>query len=566
MNIKNTFILFLAAAFFFVGCRKDVPVPDGGLQLLAEGFSPASGAKTYVDGVAVHWVQGDALRINGVTGSVTVGDGNTAYATGSWNLSTAIRGFYPDIIITAPGADGENTDNPTVVFPRRYQCSLNAAHKQVIALPMVGRSPANSTSIKFYHLSAAVNVRVKNSTGQSTIYLDSVVIASPSKQLCGTASVTLNENAAPLVGGTGMAEGNGSVGVFFTSPVAIAADGILDVQVPLIPISAGTDLTFKVYTHTSVGRIGMPTVNVSYNYSRALSNNALGRNVVGTAQIAITSSGYTDVVDHSLFSVSDNRTVRFSKGNLKCTTNDNWNSYVWSFMENQYSTLETNGTVDSNYANANAVSLFGWGTSGKNTGAIVYKPNATSDNDDHYCIGGSVNNDLTYNNNVADWGSNAISNGGNTQNSGWRTLSSDEWVYLFGNSEKRNGKWGFATIAGVHGIIILPDSFQDPCTNGGSQPFHGGDGNWSSNIYTEGANWSAMEGNGAVFLPAAGKRIGDTVSNANANATVCYWSSTHKDDDEAYLIITNYDGGANVYLTPNSDSYRSIGRSVRLVK
>ena len=565
MNIKNSFILFLAAASLFVGCRKDAPVPDGGLQLLAEGFSPASGAKTYVDGVAVHWVQGDALRINGVTGSVTVGDGNTAYATGSWDLSTAIRGFYPDIIITAPGANCENTDNPTVVFPRCYQCSLNAAHKQVISLPMVGRSPANSTSIKFYHLSAAVNVRVKNSTGQSTIYLDSVVIASTSKQLCGTASVTLNENAAPLVSGTGIAEGNTSVSILFPTPVAIAADGILDVQVPLIPVSAGIDdLTFKVYTHTPVSRTGMPTVNVSYNYSRALSNNALGRNVVGTAQIAVTSSGYTDVVDHSLFSVSDNLTVQFSKGNLKCTTNDNWNSYTWSFMENQFSTLEANGKVKPNYANANAVSLFGWGTSGKNTGATANMPNATSSNDSYYRIGGNVNNDLTYNNNVADWGSNAISNGGNTENSGWRTLSNDEWGYLFGNSEKRNGKWGFATVAGIHGIIILPDSFQDPCTNGGSQPFHGGEGNWSNNIYTQG-NWSAMEENGVVFLPAAGRRVDSIISNVNTNMA-CYWSSTHKDADGAYLIITNYDGSGTVSFTPNSDSPRSIGRSVRLVK
>ena len=78
--------------------------------------------------------------------------------------------------------------------------------------------------------------------------------------------------------------------------------------------------------------------------------------------------------------------------------------------------------------------------------------------------------------------------------------------------------------------------------------------------------WSAMEDNGAVFLPAAGKRVGANISNVNADATVCYWSSTHKDDDEAYLIITNYDGGATVNFTPNSDSYRSRGRSVRLVK
>ena len=67
------------------------------------------------------------------------------------------------------------------------------------------------------------------------------------------------------------------------------------------------------------------------------------------------------------FSVSATQKVCFSQGNLQYTRSTG----VWSFMEHQWSTVETlNQNVGTNYAEQDVVSLFGWGTSGYNHGAI----------------------------------------------------------------------------------------------------------------------------------------------------------------------------------------------------
>lgn len=95
--IKATILSCLLLA----ACRKEETdpfnIPEGALMLTTEGFS-STGTKTYVDGTAVHWVNGDQIRINGVNGTGTTGTGanaDKAYATGSWNLSTTIRAYYP---------------------------------------------------------------------------------------------------------------------------------------------------------------------------------------------------------------------------------------------------------------------------------------------------------------------------------------------------------------------------------------------------------------------------------------------------------------------------------------
>ncbi len=95
------------------------------------------------------------------------------------------------------------------------------------------------------------------------------------------------------------------------------------------------------------------------------------------------------------FSVSATTQVQFSQGNLQ---------YVgtWQFAENQWDIF---GASQSD----NHRDLFGWGTGDA--------PNKVSTDYNDYAA-------------FTDWGVNAISNGGNEANA-WRTLTKDEWVYLF---------------------------------------------------------------------------------------------------------------------------------------
>ena len=228
------------------------------------------------------------------------------------------------------------------------------------------------------------------------------------------------------------------------------------------------------------------------------------------------------------FSVDANGTqVYFSQGNLQ---------YIgsaippyWKLAERQWECFSDNGQGSANQ-NADR-DLFGWGTSGWPNGNVYYQPYDTQDNGNSsqgYGYGPtdetSYTYDLTGTYANADWGVyNAISNGGNTTGL-WRTLTRDEWVYVFQGRSGAASKYGHGKVNGVNGMILLPDEWTLPS----GLSFTPGNNSWV-NVYTMG-QWELMEDNGAVFLPAAGTRDGTSVelvgSYGNYWSSSCFYSST----------------------------------------
>lgn len=243
--------------------------------------------------------------------------------------------------------------------------------------------------------------------------------------------------------------------------------------------------------------------------------------------------------------------VYFSQGNLQFTKSTG----IWSFMEHQYDMVETvNQNVGIDYANQDVVSLFGWGTSGYNHGAICYQPWSTSRNDSDYYAYGLWNANLNDQTGMADWGYNAISNGGNEENQ-WRTLTKNEWDYiLFSRSGTRYAK---SNVNGVNGVILLPDGWNTSIyllndVNVSGAPF-------STNTITV-ENWmNLLEANGAVFLPAAGYRMDTFVYDSGNYGN--YSSASY--ENGAYAYHVHFDGG---YLYNHSNYDRYTGMSVRLVQ
>ena len=212
------------------------------------------------------------------------------------------------------------------------------------------------------------------------------------------------------------------------------------------------------------------------------------------------------------FSVNDTTKVHFSQGNLQ---------YVgtWQFAENQWD-------------------IFG---------------NSQSDN--HRDLFG--------------WGPNTITNGGNEANA-WRTLTSDEWNYLFCTRENAATLFGLGSVNGVNGTILLPDdwtlpagaSFTASTTQGladqGSYFYNANGKNFSDNTYTS-KQWAVMESAGAVFLPAAGYRNGTDMSLVGTGGA--YWSATPLVAEYAcHLYFVSYS------LRPQDIYNRFYGHSVRLVR
>lgn len=233
---------------------------------------------------------------------------------------------------------------------------------------------------------------------------------------------------------------------------------------------------------------------------------------------------------NGLFSISDTQKVYFSQGNLQYQASIN----TWRFAENQWDIIGgDNSNISSNYNSW--IDLFGWGTGN-------FPTNSSTHNGDY----------VTFN----DWGNNAISNGGNTQNQ-WRTLTNDEWVYVFNTRSTASGiRYAKATVENMNGVILLPD-------------------NWNSNTYnlistnTIGAsfscntlsldNWTTnLEAKGAVFLPAAGFRYGTDVDYVDSYGL--YWSASSYDNGRKCDIWFDED-----HLQADYWNNNTVGQSVRLV-
>ena len=256
-----------------------------------------------------------------------------------------------------------------------------------------------------------------------------------------------------------------------------------------------------------------------------------------------------------LFSVAENKQIYFSQGNLQYKAS----AGTWRFAENQWDFVgnASRGNVYENEVkcdNANIsenyegwIDLFGWGTSGYN-GKNPYMTSTTSTD---Y---GDGSNDIAGTN--YDWGVyNAISNGGN-QAGQWRTLTKDEWAYLINTRTEASSKKGVATVNDVTGLILLPDNWTQP---DGLTFTSGAGGDYAQNTYSA-TDWSKMEANGAVFLPAVSSRIGTGVYMSGEDSNGCYWSSSAYDYSGAYYLFFEKSGVLSYYYD------RNRGRSVRLVQ
>ena len=235
--------------------------------------------------------------------------------------------------------------------------------------------------------------------------------------------------------------------------------------------------------------------------------------------------------------------VYFSPGNLQAVfASANTSTCTWQFAANQWDFIGNaiaNTKVDDNQVTAaGTVDLFGW--VGASSSLAAYGINKNKNTGDY---GNNASEAL-----MEDWGT--------TMGSGWRTLTKDEWGYLFNTRTTPSGvRFAKATVNSVCGVILLPDDWSTSyysltSTNGG---------NYGSNTITS-SNWtSKLEAHGAVFLPAAGERSSYNVSEAGNKGR--YWSSTPYNASQAYYVTFT-----TTALTPQNYTDRFRGCSVRLVR
>ncbi len=284
-------------------------------------------------------------------------------------------------------------------------------------------------------------------------------------------------------------------------------------------------------------------------YARAYATNINGSSYSGQIEIMTLFQAPEGGIN-SLFSVSATKQVCFSKGNLQYQASTN----TWRFAENQYDYIgDANSNISSSYTGW--IDFFGWGTSGYNHGAVCYQPYSTSITCSDYYAYGNASYNLYDQTGKADWGYNRISNGGNTENQ-WRTLTNDEWMYVFNTRSTASGiRYAKAYVNGVNGVILLPDDWNTSTYSLNST--NTSNASFTTNIITV-ENWSILENAGAVFLPAAGYRVGTDVDDVGSYGS--YWSASYIDSYHARSVYFYYDSlGSDIY------NGRNGGFSVRLV-
>ncbi len=256
------------------------------------------------------------------------------------------------------------------------------------------------------------------------------------------------------------------------------------------------------------------------------------------------------------FSVSSTQHVHFATSNLQYQAS----TKTWRFAPNAYDTIGTaNVAISDTYDGW--IDLFGWGTSSNPTEHISY-----TEDEDYY---------KHYPTTFVDWGTNVI--GADTANT-WRTLTKNEWNYLFFKRPNAEKLFAGATINGVRGCILLPDSWTTPegitltpsiekgmVYSKGSyvnEDVTAATSNFTHNTFTA-AEWQTLEKAGAVFLSVTGCRWGIEVRPSDTNWYCNYWTAT----------LFSAEGYPASYWAQFSGSTMSIGYSdnaigaaVRLVR
>ena len=532
---KTTLAIAMAALALMAGCKKENTNGsidmDGATLTAAIEQHKADGSKTSLnpDDLSISWTTGDAIFVNNGTeskqftlGSIDSEGVGVFGCSGDYTFGTSNIAVYPY---------NENTtiSNGTVTMTLPETQTATAGTFGNGANPMLDTfsDPERAT---FTSLCGALCLQLKG----NNVHMTAIeVVNGTDGMLNGT--YTFDAASPTLANPT---EGTNKVRVELSQPVTLTSTAATKFFVVLPACTMTNGLILNVYDGES--KIFTKKANTEI---------AIAVNTVSTMGELQVIAGALN----SAFSVSATQQVYFSNGNLQYQATTN----TWRLAMHQYDYV---GSANSNLSETYSgwIDFFGWGTSGYNHNNAKYHPWDYGTDKSQFYAYGDANKNLYDEDGKADWGYNSISNGGNQENSGWRTLTIDELYYLFDTRTTSSGiRWTRANVGNVNGIILLPDNWSmDYYTlnnaNGGS---YAGD-----TITAE--DWAnKLEANGAAFLPAAGYR-NDANTNVNAPGSGgSYRSATHGTSLARGLYFANnqfqlqgghrFGGGSSVRLVRN---------------
>ena len=548
---KVTLLIALAALVMLAGCKKENDTKGVTLKASIEqnkgngrtSLNPADGAISWTAGDKILVNNGSSNAIFTLTGGAGTTEGTFTY-NGEYEFGTDNVAVYPETA-TING----NTVSFTLPEEQAFTAAGTFGNG---ANPMLGIF-SDSEDLTFTSLCGGLGISL---TGDNIdITGIEIVSANENDKLNGTFECTVDE------------------------PTLVAA--LDNAGTNRIMLNCATTLTAdpqEFYIVLPVGTLaGGFTLNVYYGDEEPIFAKSTESTELVVALNTVKKMNTLEVTAvpegaiNGLFSINVNGDqVYFSKGNLQYQASSN----TWRFAENQWDYVGTQnpylgsagGTVsgsDNAFISQDYggwIDLFGWGTSGYNHGAVCYQPWSTSNTQSDYYAYGYWEYYLYDQTGQADWGYNAISNGCNEENRGWRTLTAEEWDYLFNTRTTANdSRYARAKVNGVDGVILLPDAWDTSV-----YPLNNINGsNYTSNTIT-GDDWlDVLEPNGAVFLPVTGWRMESNVMGVQnySIAQGCYQSASFVDSTYVRWMLF---GKSSISTLTNSYG-RAHAASVRLV-
>lgn len=512
--MKKNLVSFASLALIvglvsMTSCKKEETQGNGTQFRATMEACTSQDGKTVLNGTALEWVSTDQIAIYGTAGAgiYTATPQTPATVAVFDNVSgetgdAPFRAFYPTTLTT----DGVNITLPTA--QTYVEGSINN-------FPMYAES--NDNELAFKNLCGVLKLHLT----KANISISSITITA-AREINGTWSVDHNSGNPELEYVSG---GTNTTTLTCATPQSIAEGKDFYIYLPEESYSG-----LQITMNTDDNRYCVKTANTTINVSRSqYTLITLGETLVFRP---VGSKG-------GLFTINaDGDQVWFAQGNLQYQAS----TETWRFAENQYDYVGSdNSNISATYSGW--IDLFGWGTGNNPT-------LSSQNNSDYYTF--------------VDWGSNAISNGGNVPNSGWRTLSQPEWDYLFNtranttNLGTANARYAKGRVNNVYGVILFPDGYTHPTGVTAPTGINArGSAGWSGNNYSL-AQWVEMESVGAVFLPAAGVRWGTGTSVSNVGDRGHYWSYSRSGSNPYYAWFNNL----NFWL---ASSNARMGCSVRPV-
>ena len=404
------FAIVIASAF--AGCTKEGDTVTLGVKV--DGWGKDS--KITIDNNRTpQWSQGDGVWINNAHDYTITADANSVQINGVTRASDGqYYAVFPSNIVPEQGAV---SDGSVPVQLPRCQTFVREGNSQKVGVPMMAHAD-NSTVLNFKNLCSLVKVTVHNGT-DAVMTLDSITITASTTKLCGATSASIQNNNAvlePIANG-----GDNTVSLVFGSDEQIQAEDDGEYYISL-PEFGADEVAIIVFANRNRY---FPVLKSSVY----LEHNSIAKDT-------LTINALLEIKES--FAVTRTKNVRFSKGNLQYSRRGSHAVNVgtdpapgtWRFAEHQYDFIGSGNSAIYDSDDMGWFDLFGWGTSGWDSGAGYYMPTSTDDNAAYYAVGRSFSNSLTGSCANADWGVyNAISNGGNHPGQ-WRTLSMSEWNYL----------------------------------------------------------------------------------------------------------------------------------------